>query len=342
VGFATSIIGRRKILLRVGIVGAGGIARPHLATLLQIPDIKVIGIADPVEASAAALATQAGATAYADHNELLGKVDAVWICTPTYCHADQTIEFARAGVHVFCEKPIALDLSAADRMIVAAREARVQLMIGQVIRYYPETIAIKALLENGDLGNPVYVYGRRLFKRTVALAADWRRDVGLSGGMALESGVHEVDTVRWLGGEIVEIGGNVVYSDPEYPRYDTDFRGSFRLASAATGAVEISTHHPLPDWSWGIVGTEAVAFSPRRGEVQVARSKARGETEVRMISVEPVFDSERQINRSMFAENRAFVDAILTGRPVPIPGEEGRRNLEVILRVKQGAANQSL
>jgi predicted dehydrogenase len=329
-------------MLRVGLVGAGVIARPHLATLLHIPDVKVVGIADPVATSAAALAAQASAVPYADHRELLGKVDAVWICTPTFLHAEQTVEFAHAGVHVFCEKPIALDLGTADRMIAAAREAKVQLMIGQVIRYYPETIAIKTLLENGDLGRPVYVYGRRLFKRTIALSADWRRDVSRSGGMALESGVHEVDTVRWLGGEIVEIGGNVVYTDPEYPGYDTDFRGSFRLASGATGAVEISVHHPSPDWSWGIVGTEAMAFSPRRGEVQVARAKGQTETEVRVISVDPVLDGERQVNRSMLAENQAFIDAIMTGRPVPIPGEEGRRNLEVILGVKQAAANQSL
>jgi predicted dehydrogenase len=327
-------------MLRIGLVGAGAIARPHLAALLQIAEVKVVGIADSIWTNATDLAAQANAIPYADHRDLLGKVDAVWICTPTFLHAEQTVDFARAGVHVFCEKPIALEVGEADRMIAAAREAKVQLMIGQVIRYYPETIAIKSLLEKGDLGEPVYVYGRRLFKRTVALSTEWRRDVSRSGGMTLESGIHEVDTVRWLGGEIVEIGGNVVYAEPEYPNYDTDFRGAFRLASGATGAVEVSIHHAIPDWSWGIVGTEAMAFSPRRGEVQVARMNGRGDTEVRIIAVDPVFDGERQINRSMFAENQAFVDAIQTGRPVPVPGEEGRRNLEVILKVKQVAAKQ--
>jgi predicted dehydrogenase len=329
-------------MLRVGLVGAGGIARPHLAALLQVPGVKIVGVADPITESAAALAAQADAIPYADHRQLLGKVDAVWICTPTFLHAEQTVDFASAGVHVFCEKPISLELSAADRMIAAARESKVQLMIGQVIRYYPETIAIKALLESGDLGNPVYVYGRRLFKRVTGLSSGWRRDVGRSGGMTLESGVHEVDTVRWLGGEIVEIGGNVVYTDPGYPDYDTDFRGVFQLASGATGAVEFSAHHPLPDWSWGIVGTEAMAFTPRRGEVQLARSGGQGKTDVQTIAVDPVFDADRLINRSMFAENQAFVDAILAGREVPIPGEEGRRNLEVILKVKHVAGKRAL
>ncbi len=323
-------------MLRIGLVGAGVIGRAHLPTLLQLADTKVVGVADPATGAAEALAATAAAPAFADYRELLGKVDAVWICTPTFLHPEQTVAFAEAGVHVFCEKPIAVDLPSADRMIAAARKAGVQLMIGQVIRYYPETIAIKKLLADGELGEPVYVYARRLFSHNAVLSVPWRRDVSLSGGMTLESGVHEVDTVRWLGGEIVNVGGNVVYADPEYPEYDTDFRGVFKLKSGATGAVEVSIHTVLRDWSWGIVGTKATALSPRRGEIQVARPGAgEGGTALNVIPVESVYDSERQLNRSMLAENQAFVDAIRAGKPVPIPGEEGRRNLEVILAVKQ-------
>ncbi|HLZ07096.1 MAG TPA: Gfo/Idh/MocA family oxidoreductase, partial [Chloroflexota bacterium] len=325
------------------LVGAGEIGRAHLPTLLQLADTKVIGVADPIIAAAEALAARSGATAFADYRQLLGKIDAVWICTPTFLHPEQSILFAGAGVHVFCEKPIALDLPSADRMITAARSAGVQLMIGQVIRYFPETIAIKKLLIDGELGDPVYVYARRLFTRSTALTEGWRRDVKTSGGMTLESGVHEVDTVRWLGGEIVNVGGNVVYSDPANPDFDTDFRGVFRLKGGATGAVEVSTYAALRDWSWGIVGTKATALSPRRGEIQIARAGAiAGETALNIIPVDPVYDSARQVNRTMLAENQAFVDAIRDGQPVPIPGEEGRRNLEVILTVKKVAQEKVL
>ena len=323
-------------MLRIGLVGAGEIGRAHLPTLLHLADTKVVGVADPVVGAAERLAVAAGATAFADYRQLLGKVDAVWICTPTFLHREQTIVFAEAGVHVFCEKPIALDLLSADRMITAARHAGVQLMIGQVIRYYPETIAIKKLLADGELGDPVYVFARRLFTPSSALTAAWRHDVSTSGGMTLESGVHEVDTVRWLGGEIVNVGGNVVYADRGNPDYDTDFRGVFRLQGGATGAVDVSIHAVLRDWSWGIVGTKATALSPRRGEIQVTRAGAGpGETALNIIPVESVYDSARQLNRTMLAENQAFVDAIRDQTPVPIPGEEGRRNLEVILRVKE-------
>lgn len=324
---------------RVGLVGAGGIGQLHLATLMQIDGVRVVGVADPIRGSAERLAAQANAEAFDDYRQLLGKVDLAWICTPTFLHPEQTIAFAEAGAHVFCEKPIALDLESADRMIAAARGACRQLMIGLVIRYYPETQLIKELLQAGDLGEPVHVFGRRLFSRGLALSNDWRRDLQRSGGMTLESGIHEIDTVRWLGGEVTSVAGRVVYGDPEYPGYDTDFRALFGLASGATGAVEVSTQVHQRDWSWGVVGTAATATSPRRGEVQIIRSgERRGETVTRTIPVDPVFDFTRNVNGGMLSENQAFVEAIQNGQPVPIPGEEGRRDLELVLAVKDFSA----
>jgi predicted dehydrogenase len=159
--------------------------------------------------------------------------------------------------------------------------------------------------------------------------------------MALESGIHEIDTVRWLGGEVTSVAGRVVYGGPEHPDYDVDFRGLFGLASGATGAVDVSISVHQRDWSWGVVGAKATAVSPRRGEVQVIRSgERRGETVTNTIPVEPIFDSARLVNGPMLAENQAFVDAIQSGRPVPIPGEEGRRDLEVLLAVKRASGGE--
>lgn len=321
-------------MIRVGLIGAGGIGREHLKAILPIEGIKVVAVADPVTTAAEALANQTGATAYADYHDLVGKVDAVWVCTPTFLHAEQTITFAEAGVHVFCEKPIALDLPSADRMIAAAARAGVHLMVGHVIRYYPETIAIKQFLDEGTLGDPVYVFGRRLMLTAPIHRVAWRQDYRTSGGNALESGIHEVDTVRVLGGEIQNVAARIVYGDPEHADVDTDFRALFKLENGATGAVEISIHTPLREWSWGIVGTKATAVSPKRGEVRLVRVE---DKEEQVIAVEKVQDVERQVNRCMLAENQAFIDAIRTDTRVPIPGEEGRRNLEVVLAAHQSS-----
>lgn len=324
-------------MLRVGLIGAGGIAREHFACLLQMDRVRVVGVADPLLDLAQALATQAGATAYADYHDLLGKVDAVWICTPTYLHAEQAMAFAEAKAHVFCEKPIALDLPTADQMIAVARRAGVFLMIGHVIRYYPETIYLKQLVESGELGEPIFAFGRRLSASKIGQHGGWRRDFRLSGGLALDSAIHEVDTVRWLAGEIATVYGRVQHDDPEYPDIDTDFRTLLTLRGGATAAVEYSIRVAMRDWSWGVVGSKATALSPRRGEVRLSRI---GEREEQVIAVDSVRDPNQGINRTMLAENQAFVDAIEADRPPPIPGEEGRRNLEVILAAHQSSREQ--
>lgn len=321
-------------MLRVGLIGAGGIAREHLATLLEIPEVRVVGVADPAVDLATRLAGLAGATPYADYHALLGQVEAVWICTPTHLHAEQIIASAEAGAHVFCEKPIALDLASADRAIAAARQAGVLLMIGHVIRYYPETIFLKRMIDDGELGTPVYAFGRRLTQSPVRSHSDWRLDVSRSGGLAMDSAIHEVDTVRWLAGEIASVYARVIHGDPEYPAVDTDLRSLLTLQNGATGAVDFSIHTPLREWSWGLVGTRATALSPRRGEVRYARV---GEREERLVSVDSVADPVRRVNRSMLAENQAFVEAVRSEQPPPIPGEEGRRNLEIILAMHESA-----
>lgn len=326
-------------MLRVGLIGAGGIAREHFACLLHMSRVRVVGVADPLVDQAQALASQAGASVHADYRELLGKVDAVWICTPTYLHAEQAIAFAEAKAHIFCEKPIALGLAAADQMISAARRAGVHLMVGHVIRYYPETIYLKQLVDSGELGEPVFAFGRRVSASSVGQHGEWRRDFNLSGGFALDSAIHEVDTVRWLAGEITTVYGRVQHDDPEYPEIDTDFRTLFTLRNGATAAVDFSIRVAMREWSWGVVGKKATALSPRRGEVRVARV---GEREERVIGVDSVAEPIRRINRSMLAENEAFIDAIEADRPPPIPGEEGRRNLEVILAAHQSSREQRL
>ena len=320
-------------MLRIGLVGAGAIADLHLATFPHLQGAQVVGVADPLVERARALADRAGVAAHADYRALLGplrdakrQVDAVWICTPPFMHAGQAIEFADAGVHVFCEKPITVDLAEADRMIAACRKAGVRLMVGQVIRYYPETLRIKQMLEGGELGDPVFAFGRRLTGSTRGPLSSWARDPKLSGGFAVESGCHEVDTVRFLAGEVASVSARVRYDDPAFPGFDTDYRALMKLRSGAGAEIAESRYSGMRQWVWGVTGTKATGISRRRGEVSLVRM---GEEE-QVSPVDPVTRADG-VNASMLAENQAFVDAVRHDRDVPIPGEEGRRNVEVIL-----------
>jgi predicted dehydrogenase len=267
-----------------------------------------------------------GAEALAEPLALIGKVDAVWICSPPFLHAEQTVAFADAKVHVFCEKPLALSLDDADRMLAACRRADVALMVGHVIRYYPETLEIKRRLEAGEAGDAVLGVGRRLTAAALRDLPPWARDARLSGGFAVESGVHEVDTIRFLLGEVESVAARVRYDDPAHPGFDTDYRALLTLRSGAGAEIAESRYSGLRAWAWGVVGTEAALVSSRRGEVTISRIGQEDE----VVPVDPVVRPDG-VNATMLAENQAFVDAIARGRPVPIPGEEGRRNVEVIL-----------
>ena len=310
-------------MLRIGIVGAGVIARDHAVALGAAQNARIVAVADVAVERARELAGLAGAEPFEDHRQLIGKVDAVWICTPPFQHADQAVEFADAKIHVFCEKPIAVELAEADRMIAACHKNGVKLMVGHVIRYYPETLEIKRRVERGDVGDPVFAFGRRLTGATLRGLSPWARDRKLSGGFAIESGVHEIDTVRFLGGEVETIFARVRYDDPEHPDFDTDFRALMSLRGGAGAEVAESRYSGMAQWVWGVTGSKATAISRRRGTVSHV---VMGEEE----RVDPVTRADG-VNASMLAENQALLDAIANDTAVPIPGEEGRRNVEVAL-----------
>jgi predicted dehydrogenase len=312
-------------MLRIGLIGAGVIGRDHLHTFRHLDGAKLVGVADPLVDRARELAELGSGEAYEDWHALIGQVDLAWICTPPKLHEEQTLELARAGIHVFCEKPITLDVASADRMIDGCRGAGVHLMVGHVIRYYPETIEIKRLLDGGELGDPLFVFAHRLTQSSDLQRG--RRDVSTWGGFSVESGIHEADTVRVFGGEVASVYARVAYADPDFPAYDTDYRALLRMRSGGGGQLQESVTAPARDWSWGVVGARASATSPRRGEVRIWR---RGEEE-RTVAVEQVQDKERNVNRSMLAENQAFVDAVRADKTPAIPGEEGRANLALVL-----------
>src|SRR4051812_1479075 len=146
-------------MLRIGLVGAGVIARDHLLALREVAGARVVAVADVALPRAQELAATVGAEATPQVGDLVGKVDAVWICSPPFLHAEQTVVFADAKVHVFCEKPFGLELDECDRMIAACQRNGVHLMVGQVIRYYPETLEIKRRVEAGEAGDPVFALG---------------------------------------------------------------------------------------------------------------------------------------------------------------------------------------
>ena len=139
-------------IVRLGVIGAGAFSGSHLAGIGLAKNCKVVAIADIDEAKAKAKAAQYNIPDYyTDYHELLARddIDAVTLPLPDQEHCVVACDAMRAGKHVLCEKPMALDLNECKEMIRVSRETGVQLMVGQIGRYTPAFVKAKEMLEAG-------------------------------------------------------------------------------------------------------------------------------------------------------------------------------------------------
>lgn len=199
--------------LRYALVGAGGfIAQTHLAALAQLPDAIIVGMVDihrePAEARAAAV----GCPFFTDHRALLETVqpDVVVIATPHPSHPDIAIDAFAAGAHVLTEKPIAVEVAEADRMIEAADRAGRLLAVNFQQRFKPSVEYARSLVEAGVVGPLVRVLCAEPWYRTHAYfrAAGWRGSwQGEGGGVLLNQAPHTLDLLGWLAGPPARLWG---------------------------------------------------------------------------------------------------------------------------------------
>lgn len=182
-------------MLRVAILGAGEIARAHSDAYEALgAKAQVVAVAGREREKAEELATRFGAEVYTDAKEALqADVDVVDVCLPTFLHEEFVIAAAQQGKHVFCEKPIALSVEAADRMVAAAKEAGVKFMVGQCIRFWPEYVACRQRLAQGDLGEIRTINAARISAAPNWSAGGWILQPELSGGAVVDLHIHDVD-----------------------------------------------------------------------------------------------------------------------------------------------------
>lgn len=199
--------------LRYALIGAGaGIAYTHLAALAQLPEATIVGMADvqrePTESRAAAL----GCPYSSDHRAMLDAVrpDIVVITAPHPFHADLAVDAFAAGAHVLTEKPIAVEVAEADRMIDAADRAGRLLAVSFQQRFKPSVEYARSLIDTGVIGPLVRVLCVEPWYRTHAYfrAAGWRGTwQGEGGGVLLNQAPHPLDLLGWLAGPPARVWG---------------------------------------------------------------------------------------------------------------------------------------
>jgi len=213
-------------VVRFGVIGTGFGAH-HVEVLRQVPGTEVVGVASAQPARAEALAERFGIPlATGDYRELLPRVDAVVVASPPALHAAMVGDAAAAGVHVFCEKPMAATLAEARAMREAVEAAGVVAMINFHQRFMAHWRRAHELVADGAIGRLVMADMRVTMNPVAYLAsplwsdskAGWFSDAAQAGGLLASSvGPHLVDLMRWVGGPVAEVAARTLTSRSEIP-----------------------------------------------------------------------------------------------------------------------------
>jgi myo-inositol 2-dehydrogenase/D-chiro-inositol 1-dehydrogenase len=190
--------------MRVGIVGAGSMGAAHGAGW-SATDAELVGFLSAGHESAVRLAERHRARAYRSLDDLLGDVDVIDLCVPTDLHHPLTLQAAAAGVHVVCEKPIALDAADGREMIEACERAGVRLFVAMVVRFFPQYRAAAELVRAGTVGDLGVLRLKRVSYPPRAGEGSWFADPRRSGGMLVDLMIHDFDYARMLAGDVVRV-----------------------------------------------------------------------------------------------------------------------------------------
>ncbi|MGN7284827.1 Gfo/Idh/MocA family protein [Shouchella rhizosphaerae] len=188
------------IQLKLGFIGVGGIASGrHIPAFSKIEGVELAGVYDVNENRAKEVADQFAIPFVAkEAAELFKRVDAVIICTPNKFHHEMSVAALEAGVHVFCEKPMAITDAACEDMVNAAEKAKRVLQVGYHYRFKKESQAAKRLIASGGIGDPLVVRVEAMRRRKVPGWGVFTNKSLQGGGCLMDYGCHLLDLALWL------------------------------------------------------------------------------------------------------------------------------------------------
>ncbi len=301
--------------LRIGIAGLGRMGRRHADNLARrVPRAELIAACSPLEDELSWAQQDLGvASLYADYCELLAdtRLDAVFLVTPTSLHAEQIVQALQAGKHVFCEKPLSLDLADCHRVAdVAAEHPRLKVMIGYGRRFDPSYRDAYDKVRAGMIGKPFLVRSQNLDMNDPS--GFFVRFAPTSGGIFLDCTVHDIDLARWLLGnpEPIRVFATGVVAVHEGLREFGDVDNGVATCEFADGqmacffASRTMAHgHETSTEIFGTLGRLSVGQNPRLNRVDIS------DTHGVRNECTPTF--YERFEEAFLLEATHFVDAVL-------------------------------
>lgn len=309
-----------KQKLKVAAIGVGSLGRHHARNYAELAAegrVELIGVCDTSSATGAAVAEAHSVPLFDDWRELFDSVDLVSVATPTETHCEIACAFLERGVHVLVEKPIALTLDEADRMIAASEKSGAKLMVGQLERFNPAMVALRP-----HVTKPLYFEIHR-----VSPFPNRSLDVDV----VLDVMIHDLDAIQWLVGEDVKVSEIRAVGIPIVSNKVDAANARIEFENGAVANITASR-----------VGTEKIRktrfYQTNSYVVLDYATKFSSITTLNPEAAHPLLGIS--INRlqvddvePLRAEITAFLDSIEQGQEPPVTGADGRRALALAVGV---------
>lgn len=312
--------------IKVGMISfAHGHAFSYLEGLSRISEAVVTGISHPERSKIEDALMRTEADYYEDYHDLLHtNIDAVIICSENIHHAQLTIEAARAGRHVMCEKPLGLSVPEMEEMISVCREAGVQLMTAFPCRYLSAVVRAREEVMKGEIGEIISIKGTN----RGSMPGGWFIEPSLSGGGALlDHTVHVMDLMNWFlpDSRVTEVYAYTNRIFHEEIKVEDTGMIHVKFDNGVFGVIDTSWSRPRSFPTWGDVTLEIVGTA---GTISVDSLAQKNEWFI---------DKAGKGQHHFWGDSmddllvKGFIEALAKDLPVPISGVDGLRSTEVAL-----------
>jgi len=318
--------------LKVGIIGAGRIGKLHAQNIMQhIPNMSLQAISDPaldkewVKTWKIPYGAEQAEKILQD-----ASIEAVLICSPAPTHAPLIIEAAKKGKHIFCEKPLSLDVAEIKKALAAVDAAGVKLQVGFNRRFDPNFAKVKETVQSGKVGAPHLLRITSYDPEPPPLEY-----VKNSGGIFLDMSIHDFDMARFLSGsevtEVFAMGATLI--NPEFKKYDDVDTAivQLRFANGALGVIDNSRKSVYGyDQRVEVFGSLGSIAADNNTPTRTVCYTEQGVT-----SDKPLRFFLDRYQESYRAELLSFCDSILDDKPCAVDGHDGLMPVIIGLAAKQ-------
>lgn len=316
--------------IKLGLIGAGGIAQAHCNAIAGIDGAEIIAVSDIVKANAERTASRWNIkNVFTDYNEMLkmDEIEAVLVCTPTAVHMAPTVAALRAGKHVLCEKPMEATLAAATEMVRAAHETNKILMVALKLRFTPQVRKAKEIIDAGTLGE-IYYAETVADRRRGNPGGSFIRKATAGLGASADIGVYALDTALYLMGHPKPIAVSGITSN--YLSTHNTWNPALReteVEDFACGWVLFDNGARLvfkTCWCMNMDSLGGTIFLGTKAGLRIGVGEVRGPQEG-VVVYRDEFGEPITINVPVGghvdvfrAEDSAFIEAVREGKPSPI------------------------